>query len=241
MRVLVTRPQPGARRTAEKLAALGHEAVEMPLTRAVHHPQAAIAALSQSFAAIAVTSREAAAVLARPDVAPLVPPASRFFAVGEATAAALRALGHDAIDVSGGNATDLAALIATGWPAGETRPVVYLAGTPRTGTLESGLEAANVPCRIATCYTMEVIDRGIDEQMRLLDDPPPEAVLFYSREAARIFFAQQSLVRHPRLAGEAYLVCMSAAIAGAIPQTASKNIIIAAAPDEAALLAALPG
>ena len=36
MRVLVLRPEPAASRTAGRLAALGHEAVLLPLTKAEH-------------------------------------------------------------------------------------------------------------------------------------------------------------------------------------------------------------
>ena len=64
MRVLVLRPEPAAGRTAARLAARGHEAVLLPLSQAEHDTDAASAGLAGPHSAIAITSAEAARVLA---------------------------------------------------------------------------------------------------------------------------------------------------------------------------------
>src|SRR5688572_14398609 len=57
-KVLVTRPQPGAARTARRLAELGHRPVELPLTRTVALPVEA-ASFDRPVDAVAVTSANA--------------------------------------------------------------------------------------------------------------------------------------------------------------------------------------
>ncbi|WJH41339.1 hypothetical protein N7E02_13085 [Aliirhizobium terrae] len=72
MRVLVTRPKLSAARTAERLISMGHEPVLMPLSEAVHHPQAAAEAFRTPYAALAVTSAEALRAIAATEIRPSI-------------------------------------------------------------------------------------------------------------------------------------------------------------------------
>lgn len=247
MRVLVTRPRSAARRTAARLAALGHEPVLMPLTAPVLYPDTVAGALQQPFSAIALTSATVTPMLAGAMAQLHINPHSPVFAVGQATAATLRDIGYDNIAVSGGTAGDLAAMVAGRWPdrlsdrAPDTKaPVLYLTGKPRTGTFEAALAEHQIPCRIAECYEMLPVIREPDGEAAILATRP-DAVLFYSREAARIFFGLETVRKTGNLRSDIRLVCLGPAIGSAIPETYSKNIVIADSVDEDGLLAALQG
>ncbi|SIQ90210.1 uroporphyrinogen-III synthase [Rhizobium sp. RU20A] len=252
MRVLVTRPEPAATRTAEKLVALGHVPILLPLSRARHDPQAALRALNGSSArrgasqaggqpssppcVIAVTSAEALRALESLGEA-LVPHLSRpLFAVGQATAAMAKSLGFRDIVTGEGNGADLAAAIARAPQA--SAGVIYLAGRPRARGLEDALCAAGIPLSVAVCYTMQPLDYERAAVEARLSSSVPQAVLVYSGETARALITllqgdilsdlSRQMTWHP----------LSPAIAGVLPATLS----VAeppARPDEDLLLATL--
>lgn len=233
MRVLVTRPQPAAARTAAKLAALGHEPVLLPLSRAVHDRAAAAAALCEPFSAVAVTSAEAAGLLGdalsarqRADIP--------VYAVGRASADAVRAAGFGRVATAGGDGRDLAGLILREKPDFSAGPLLYLAGDPRAPGFESRLREAGVPFRTVECYRMEPRVPAAAEIGRALLSPPPDAVLLYSRETAARFFA---LV--PERFPAARMLCMSRNVAAAVPARFAAGVAVAASPDEESLLALL--
>ncbi|MFC3072260.1 uroporphyrinogen-III synthase [Shinella pollutisoli] len=234
MRVLVTRPQQAAARTAAKLAALGHEPVLLPLSRAVHDRAAAAAALCEPFSAIAVTSAEAAGLLGD------APPGARqradipVYAVGHASADAVRAAGFGRVATAGGDGRDLAGLILREKPDFSAGPLLYLAGDPRAPGFESRLREAGVPFRTVECYRMEPLVPAAAEIGRALLSPPPDAVILYSRETAARFFA---LV--PERFPAARMLCMSRNVAAAVPARFAAGVAVAASPDEESLLALL--
>ena len=227
MRVIVTRPAISAGQTAARLLALGHLPILLPLTEAVHHPDAAIAALAVAHTAIAVTSAEALRVL-QPIGNALQPHLdTRLFAVGEATAQAARDAGFRDVVAGPGTGAELAELIAG--EAGEFEsPLLYLAGRPRSQGFEQGLAEHGVGIRIIECY-----------EMRPIAYPQPvdiaaDAVLLYSREAARLFF-ELSVTDEQDLR----IFCLSDNVASAVPQRFHKNIKLAAQPDEEGIFALL--
>ncbi len=108
MRVIVTRPEFSARRTAARLAELGHTPVLLPMSRPVHKPEVALEALQAPHAALAITSAEAirALSLLGPVLAGHL--ATPLLAVGRATAEAAIALGFTTVIDGGGSGTQLA-------------------------------------------------------------------------------------------------------------------------------------
>lgn len=237
MRVLVLRPEPAATRTAGKLAALGHEAVRLPLSRAEHDVAAVKAALTKPHAAIAITSAEAARLLAgigenlaRHRQTPL-------FAVGEASAEAARRAGFRTVVAGGGDGESLAETILA-----HTRPdgaILYLAGSPRAPGFEHRMKEASIPFRTAEAYRMVPLAPSPAEIEAALLAPVPDAVLLYSRESARAFFALAPLAEAPERFLAMRLLCMSANVAAAVPESFTARAAIAAAPDEESLLALL--
>lgn len=230
MRVLVTRPEPQARRTAGRLEQLGHKAVLLPLTKAIHDPQAAHAALGKPHVALAVTSSEALRVLSSlgPELRPNLD--KPLFAVGPATAAAARRRGFDNVLEGPGNGSGLAAhIVAQASPPAGT--ILYLAGRPRSPEFETSLADAGLDFSTAEIYAMQPIshqERAVAAAFKGVD-----AVLLYSRENARLLFDL------PSPAPDVVYLCISEKVAEAIPRQFHGNIKIAVHPDEQALLALL--
>ncbi|AJY47693.1 uroporphyrinogen-III synthase [Martelella endophytica] len=224
MRVLVTRPEASAERSAARLAALGHLPFTLPLFEPVHQPDAAIAALAEeAWSAVAVTSAEAVRALGR--AAPL-----RLYAVGEASAKAARDAGFADIVTGPGDGAGLAERIA----ADGVDRLLYLAGSPRMPDFEQRLAACGVSFLSVDCYRMMPVALSDDEFAARLVDAAPDAVLLYSARTADRFFALGGAAFLPR---QAFVVCLSAAVAAQVP--AGIPVRIAAAPDEKKLFACL--
>lgn len=243
MRVLVTRPEPAATRTGERLRALGAEPVLLPVSEMVAAPEALADLDPARFRGVVVTSARVADVLGAKASSRVVDglrplPA---YAVGEATGAALRGLGFADVRVAGGTAEHLAAMLmaeAGGARGGSgARPLLYLAGEPRSPRLKAALAVAGLPVEIRVVYRMAARAMAAHVMRAALFDPPAAAVLLYSRETAALFFGL--LDRHGL--ADALLpmriLCLSGQVAEAVPAGLAGRIEIAAAPDEAGLFA----
>ncbi|WP_442581388.1 uroporphyrinogen-III synthase [Mesorhizobium sp. ASY16-5R] len=233
-KVLVTRPQPGAVRTARRLAELGHRPVELPLTRTVALPIEA-ASLYPMVDAVAVTSTNAlrhapAPVLARLAERPC-------FAVGERTAVEAREHGFQSVTAGTGDAGSLAGLISARLGPGAT--AAYLTGKVRLGDFEVRAAAAGMNLLVVETYDTQDIDYRPQQLVEILGTEPIDAVLLYSANAAGCF----SSLRWPKgfddwMARAAYL-CMSSRVADRLANPVKARILVAAEPSEAALLGLL--
>ncbi|GHD17601.1 uroporphyrinogen-III synthase [Tianweitania populi] len=229
-RVLLTRPEPGASRTAKTLFQRGYEPIVMPLTqvRAVEG-----AGLPTVVDCVAVTSSNAvrhaspeliAALRGRP-----------VFAVGARTAEAARAAGLSDAEDAGGTAALLAATLIARTQA-DAR-VAYLCGTPRKPVLEATLLEAGRQVQVVETYAT----------VRLAPDPAEldalarhgfDAVLVYSAESAGALMDVFGKLERA-LWRSAVFVCLSANVAQALPD--DLRMAVAATPDEPSLLARLDG
>ncbi|THK38919.1 uroporphyrinogen-III synthase [Ensifer sp. MPMI2T] len=234
MRVLVTRPHPAAAATALKLEAIGHEAILLPLMQAEHLAAAIETALQQSHGAIAVTSAEATRVLGALGRALEPHLATPLFCVGEATGRAAAELGFTDIHVGPGTGEGLAETIAAAFAAGLPKPLLYLAGSPRSDGLERALRQHGTDHRTVECYRMTPLAYRPDELSSLLRTGRFDAVLLYSRETARQFAALLSQSRLSAAAFAPRYLCFSASTAEALPADAATEV--AAMPDEENLL-----
>ncbi|PDS79641.1 uroporphyrinogen-III synthase [Rhizobium sp. L43] len=235
MRVLVTRPAHSATRTARRLRDMGHEPLLLPLRRPVHDSAAAAGALATTSGAIAVTSAEAIRVVSALGEQ-LNPHLGRpLFAVGETTAEEARSLGFRSVAASQGNGRDLADLIATQGADG----LLYLAGMPRAETFEARLSELGIRFSVAECYRMQPVAPGPAEIEAIFAGGRPDAVLFYSRQTADDFFGLAELCSALAEHGGIRLLCLSEAVAEAIPAALKKNAAIAPMPDEKSLLSLL--
>jgi len=236
MRVIVTRPDHSARRTAARLETLGHQPVFLPLTRAEHHPEVARKALSEPCSALVVTSAEALRVLSElgQDLRPRI--SGPIYAVGEATGEAARALGFTDIRCGNGTGHDLVERIGEDTPDAQFN-LLYLAGNPRSPDLEDGLKVRGIACTTIEIYRMVEVIHQTEIIEPLLTRPGADAVLLYSRHNAALFF---ELVQPFAASIDALqVICLSKNVATAVPEKFHPAIFVAETPDEDALFAFL--
>ena len=228
MRVLVTRPEPGAAQTAARLEALGHKPVVAPLSQVA---PVAVAALpdAANFDAVALTSANALKHAAPP----LLSAISQLpcFTVGDRTAEAAREAGFAYVRSAGGDVNDLASLVCARLKAGSH--VLYLTGERRRPVLEEKLMDAGFSVTPLETYRIEAVSYATAERDKLIAGPALDAVLVYSRYGAELlsdFLGDGQNLR---------VLCMSRQVAEGLSHSLRKSAEIASAPNENALLALL--
>ena len=232
VRVLVTRPEPGASRTARRLEALGFQPVLLPLTET--RPLPVETSIGADAIAVAVTSANAVRHAPRALIASLAELPCH--AVGKRTAEACRAAGFLAVTEGPGDAEALADLIAGG-VAGKA--IVYLCGRVRFQAFEQRLTAAGVHVQPIETYDTTGMDYSDADVVARLSGRPVEAALLYSAKASA---ALVSLIARPalrQLFEKTQFLTLSARVAGPLEGIAGQAIGIASQPEEDALLALL--
>lgn len=184
-RIWITRAQPGAEATAERVRALGHEAVVAPLLAVRALPDVAVEL--DDVAALAFTSANGVRAFAdRSGERGL-----KVFAVGAATAQAARQAGFRSVLSADGDVDALADGIIS--RRHELRGVVLHPGAAElAGDLAGALEAQGVAARRLVLYETApvVLDAAEAETLRRSD-----AVLLHSPRAAEVLAGL--LVDHP--------------------------------------------
>jgi uroporphyrinogen-III synthase len=230
VRLLITRDEAGAERTALALRARGHEPIVAPLF--------GIEILSEvepedgPWDAILLTS-----VNALPGVCTWkgrwrdVPA----FAVGDRTAQAMREQGFTAVTSAAGDVNDLADLIV----ARLTPParLLYLAGEERVGDLAGMLRAKNFAVDLVQVYRV-VAARTLPPTAAAALNGEIDGVLHFSRRSAEAFLtaARNSGLLEAALRKPVHY-CLSDRIAEPLREAGAADVRAAERPDEAALLA----
>ena len=233
LRVLVTRPEPGASRTARRLQDAGFQPVVLPLTESVALSVDA-GSIPGDAVAVAITSANAVRHASKEVITALA--ALPCHAVGKRTAEAAHKAEFLPVIEGSGDAEGLANSIAAELRG---RTIVYLCGRVRFPAFEQRLEAAGVQVRAVETYDTIPVRYSDETILALLSSQPVDAVLLYSAKAA---VAMQVLAKRPALQEafeKARFLALSARIATAFGDSAGKAVRIAARPDEEALLALL--
>jgi len=229
MRLLLTRPEPDAARSAVALRARGHAVDTMPLLRV----DVVAADFGEGpWGAVLITSANAARSLAaHPRKAELL--ALPVFAVGRRSADAARAAGFARVTSADADAKALADLVAACVPPG--LPILYLAGEDRTADLEAMLAARDLAVRTTVIYRAVMETQLVPQIRAALADGAIDGVLHYSRRSAEAFLAAAEVagLEVAGLATRHY--CLSADVAGVLRAGGVDNIFVAARPDEPAL------
>ena len=232
MRVLVTRPEPDAARTAETLRAAGHEVTVDSLL--------AIEAIAfepprGEYAALAVTSANAPrAVASNPSMAKLK--SLPLFALGMHTANAARLAGFVYIEVAGGDARALGELLVRRLPVGAR--VLYLAGERRAHDLAATTAPANIAIETLVVYRANAAERFTETTAEQLRARAFDAVLHFSPRSAEVFVTLARKGGLESALGSVRHLCLSGAVA-AVLSAAGARTEIAPRPEEEALLALL--
>jgi uroporphyrinogen-III synthase len=235
VRLIVTRPQLEAERTAAALRRAGHAVEVAALLRIESIPAAELG--SGPWSALAITSANALRALdAHPRRAELL--GLRVFAVGGRTAAAARAAGFSDAEAAGGNVQELAQRLRA-WAKAEParrEPLLYLAGADRSGDLPGALAAVGQSVTTVVVYRAVKADKFPPAIAAALAAGQIEGVLHFSRRSAEAYIdcaraggtlAQALAVTH---------FCLSAPIAEPLVAAGAKRTRIAARPEEGALI-----
>lgn len=174
MKLLVTRPEPGARATTARLTAMGHEAVSLPCLTMTPIPLH----LSAPPAALVVTSGQAVPAL------PADLHGLPVFCVGDATADKLRMAGFTRVESAQGDAQALARLVITR----NLHGVHVLAVGARHGlALAAQLQEAGLSVLRRRVYSVRRLSRLPAALRDALAAHEFDGALFYSAETAAAF------------------------------------------------------
>jgi uroporphyrinogen-III synthase len=236
MRLLVTRPQPDAERTAAALRRHGHQADSAALLRIESIPAAELD--RGPWSALVITSANALRAIEwhsrRAELLGL-----RVFAVGRRTAAAARAAGFLDVTEAGGNVQELTQQIRA-WAKGKSGsrdPLLYLAGQDRSGDLAGDLAVDGLIVATAVVYRAVKMDRFPPAVAVALAAGQIDGVLHFSRRSAQAYIdcARTGGLFDQALAPTHF--CLSDQIAEPLAAAGAKAVRTAARPDEAALIA----
>jgi uroporphyrinogen-III synthase len=182
MRLLVTRPEPDATRTAEALVALGHTPILCPMLDIVREPTRPLPVGCQ---AIAATSANAIrALAAHPDTA-----ARRnlpLFAVGDRSAVEARRAGFTAARSAGGGLPELCDMIVSDLDPADG-PILYAAGDVQSGDLAAAIGAAGFAVATAILYRSVARPRLSEAALAALRAGEVDGVLIFSARSAEAF------------------------------------------------------
>jgi uroporphyrinogen-III synthase len=233
MRLLVTRPEADAARTAATLRGRGHEVVLAPLLR--FEPMAA-ALPPGPFDAVVMSSANAArAIAAHPQRSALAD--LPVFAVGARTAEAARHAGFAHVTSASGDVAALARHIVAALP-GAAR-LIHLAGEDRAGDLASALAEPRIEVQTLAIYRAVASDALPPPVIAALSSARIDGVLHYSARSAATFLAcaARANIFPATLALTHY--CLSAQVAAPLLAASAELVRVASTPDEPHLLALL--
>ncbi len=222
LKIWVTRAEPGAWATAERLRSRGHEPVVAPLltVEPIPDPQVDL----RGVGALAFTS--ANGVRAFAGACP--ERALRVFAVGSATASAAKAAGFKAVLSAEGDVAALAERIAA--RAREIQgSVLHPGALEPAGDLVGALRAAGMEARLLPLYDT-VPSPPPDDFLAAIGDL--DLVLLHSPKAARTL--AKVLRKHP--APQLVACCLSPAVLKPLSRARLAGKVCAPIPIEAALL-----
>jgi uroporphyrinogen-III synthase len=232
MRLLVTRPEADAQRTAVSLSARGHRVRPAPLLQIEMIPGADIG--SSPWQAVLMTSANAARAIAlHPRLAELI--ALPVLAVGRRTAAAARAAGFSDVTSADGGAGDLAELVAGRFAQGG--PLLYLAGSNRARDLAADLAPRGMAVRTVELYRARAAEEFPAEIAAALAAGELDGVLHFSRRSAATFVRCAGRAGMLPAALRPWQFCISAQAAEPLVRAGADKIRIAAQPEEDALVA----
>ncbi|HMA14160.1 MAG: uroporphyrinogen-III synthase [Bacteroidota bacterium] len=234
MRVLVTRPREDAAGLVAALADRGHEALVEPLLTIVPRDAVDWPAGHEGAQALLVTSANGVRAFARADSRRGLP----VYAVGDASAAAARALGFRSVTSAAGDVHDLAALV-TARVDPKAGPLLHPAASTLAGDLRGMLAAAGFEVLRVVLYDARPVTALSPEAARAIREGAVDAVALFSPRTAAAFAGLVAAAGLQAACAGIAAVCLSDAVATALGGTAWRRVAVAARPDQPALLAAI--
>ncbi|SEQ76942.1 uroporphyrinogen-III synthase [Faunimonas pinastri] len=235
MRLLITRPEPDATRTAEALAALGHEALVSPSLAVTLLPDVPLP--RGRFQALIATSANALRALASHHERAMVLDLPIFTVGDQSTRQAQEAGFANAVSAEGA-VDELVAMVSSRLKP-EGGPILYLAGETQAGDPAGQLEAAGFAVQTWVLYQTEPVVRLSPEATLALRSGHIDGVLLYSRKSATAFALALRGGRLSPLPENTAIYCISEAAAEPVRRHARGPVLVAERPDGAHLFALL--
>ena len=231
MKLLVTRPREDAATLIEAARARGLEPVLEPLLRIRFHADAAPALAGVQ--ALLFTSANGVRAFAASSAERRLPA----LAVGDATARAAGAAGFAAVASAGGDVESLVRLVVARH-APDAGALLHAAGREVAGDLAGRLADAGFTMRRAVLYSAEAATELTAPTRAALNAGLLDLALFFSPRTAATF-ARLAAADFPARGDGPVALCLSQAVAAALAGPSWRGLRVAAAPTQAALLAAL--
>lgn len=232
MKILVTRPEPDASRLAKELQTLGHEVVLAPMMTIVNLPGTKIT--TENVQALLVTSANGARALGRATAFRDV----KVFAVGNASAEAVRSEGFGTVVSAEGDVPSLAKLVIADCKPNNGK-LIHVAGTDVSGDLSGLLKVAGFVCERAVLYETNVADQLDKDTIFQLNSRFIDVALFYSPRTALIFRTNIETAGLGATLDQVAALCLSEAVAEKIGDLSWSDVKIAKEPNQGSLLTLL--
>jgi uroporphyrinogen-III synthase len=231
MRMLVTRPEPDAQATVERLAALDIEGMAAPLMTRQNLDVRLPA--PEGFAALALSSTNALRALADADA--LQPFFDKpVFAVGDRTAHEARLSGFRDVVAADGTLDALVTAIAR---AGLAGPLLYPCGKHLSGDLAHALAPHGLMVITVPVYEMVAETAFSDPAAAALTKGSVDGVMIYSRRTAEIFAALAADIVPEEQRRTLPLLCLSENVAAPLLDNHFSRVLLADHPSEEAMMA----
>jgi uroporphyrinogen-III synthase len=232
MRLIVTRPEPEANRTARALIRLGHTAILSPVLD-IEPTKAKLP--DADFQAVLVTSSNAVRALAGHREQDRLRDA-KVLAVGDQSALEAKRAGFARARSAGGAAGDLVALAARILdPA--AGPLLYAAGEEQSADIASALQEKGFAVETAVLYRSKARARLSGVAADALRGAAVDGVLLYSRRSADAFASALKAEGLAPIPPEIACFCLSANVAEPLAAVTSGPVRVAARPDQLSLFA----
>ncbi|MBZ9602138.1 uroporphyrinogen-III synthase [Phyllobacterium chamaecytisi] len=226
--VLVTRPRPGATKTAERLLGNGFLPLVLPLTKIVQLP---VKTPNGKFDAIAVTSANALRQAPDKVLQPFL--SLPCFVVGEATAAAARARGFETVTAGDRDGASLAQTIGEELCTGAR--VLYVTGRVRAPDFEHALRTLGMHFKPVMTYDTVLVSYTTEFLLEFFGKGKIDHCLLYSRWGAEEFLRLTSQMEIAHHFDNTSIFCLSPRVANALSGVNKASIHVANRPDEDAL------
>ena len=227
--ILITRAEPGASETEQRVTKLGLQAVKSPVLEFRSRSDEDLPDL-RSISGLVFTSANGVRAFADRSA-----DRSRdAWCVGPATAAVARDAGFDRVHESAGNAVDLAEFIAR-HSTPPSAPLLHVANSAAKGDLKRTLEANGYEVDFAPLYEMRIAESLSEDAAEALAESGPKIVLIHSAKGADAFVRLCTNYQPQQLT----IVAISAAAAQPLTVLNPNAVHLASTPNEDSLFDAL--
>ncbi len=235
MKLIVTRPEPAASMTAEKLRALGHEVAVSPVLEIV---ATETKMPNHDFSMIIITSTNALRVLEKQGFEQSLLDIP-IYVVGGKTAQKASGLGFRNVQSAAGNAKNLVELIKSRPPSSQPsqKPALYICGKHSTSEFTDDLSNIGLNIRTWINYKANLVDQLTNNSIDFLNSGDPVGILLYSARSARQFSNLVNRHKNNYALENIKIFLLSGAIKKALPKNLKKAVRIAQKPDENSLFA----